>query len=327
METTLSDQETRFVLGEMIKASSVDVPVLAEFIKAHSVEQNWMFMQLPIGRNMYQCMGAVEKILPVHFPQPPNLSTLKRKSIGEQSDQPLKRQAIITPTEPNYPPRNIQPRPPANGYAAVPVSSPSVTSTGKKRGRPSKADKEAQARANYARSTEYAPITPAPLAPAVFAPQREYASSPGYEIVTNPLDAKGKRRSQFGGNEMSPTSGGYPLASPASTTETPRALPEPMEQLRQTQSPRDRGGQPIDSKSSTTRESMKYPSQAQGQSPPQPNTLPPIQQAPHPTPESRGPDTLRVIDPIFPDRDRSRSAFDPVARSTPPAPPAVINRS
>lgn len=80
METSLSDQETvsplpphpqtgsivggrtssgrvltrvprlqRFLLGEMIKASSVDVPLLAEFIRTHNIEQNWMFMQLPIG--------------------------------------------------------------------------------------------------------------------------------------------------------------------------------------------------------------------------------------------------------------------------------------
>jgi hypothetical protein len=39
----------RFLLGEMIKASSVDVSLLAEFIKAHNIEQNWMNMQLPIG--------------------------------------------------------------------------------------------------------------------------------------------------------------------------------------------------------------------------------------------------------------------------------------
>jgi hypothetical protein len=44
----MSDQQ-RFLLGEMIKASSIDVPLLADFIKTHNVEQNWMFMQLPLG--------------------------------------------------------------------------------------------------------------------------------------------------------------------------------------------------------------------------------------------------------------------------------------
>ena len=39
----------RFVLGEMIKASSIDVVYLVEFIRQHDIEQNWLHMQLPIG--------------------------------------------------------------------------------------------------------------------------------------------------------------------------------------------------------------------------------------------------------------------------------------
>lgn len=48
----LSDQTflQRFVLGEMIKASSIDVQLLVEFIKNNNVEQNWMHMQLPVGK-------------------------------------------------------------------------------------------------------------------------------------------------------------------------------------------------------------------------------------------------------------------------------------
>lgn len=34
----------------MIKASTIDVSILAEFIRAQNMEQNWMNMQLPIGR-------------------------------------------------------------------------------------------------------------------------------------------------------------------------------------------------------------------------------------------------------------------------------------
>lgn len=70
METSFSDIETvrladippwwtthltrrlpqRFVLGEMIKASSIDVHLLVDFIKNNNVEQNWMYMQLPVGK-------------------------------------------------------------------------------------------------------------------------------------------------------------------------------------------------------------------------------------------------------------------------------------
>jgi hypothetical protein len=68
-------------------------------------------------------------------------------------------------------PVNIQPRPAPNGFAVSPstssprVSSSTLTGTGRKRGRPSKADREAWARANAPQQTAYAPITPAPIAP------------------------------------------------------------------------------------------------------------------------------------------------------------------
>lgn len=267
-------------------------------------------------------MGAVEKVLPVHFPPALNLSGLKRKSVGEVGDQPVKRQAVVTPIEQAHPPRNIQPRPPVNGYApaASISSSPTVTSTGKKRGRPSKADKEAQARASFSRPTEYAPITPAPLAPAAPAPQREYASSPGYEIAGSYMDAKGGKRGKPSGSERSPMGSAYPLPSPASATETPRALPEAIERAGQTQSPRGIGCvAPADSRSLPARSPLQHPLQ------PQSHALPPIQ-ASAPPPEQYRSDPPRIIDPIFPDRDRSRSAFDPTSRTTPAA-PSVTNRN
>ncbi|KAH8674063.1 hypothetical protein BX600DRAFT_509263 [Xylariales sp. PMI_506] len=334
METSLSDQETRFVLGEMIKASSVDVPLLAEFIKAHNIEQNWMHMQLPTGRNMYQCMGALEKILPVHLPSHPNLPSLKRKSVSDASDQQLKRQIVVTPIESAVPPRNIQPRPPPfvpNGFASVQsgAGSPSVTSTGKKRGRPSKADKEAQARANYSRSMEFAPITPAP---APLAPHREYASSPGYEIAPgNPTDQRERKRGRPEGHERSPTSSVYPLASPASTTDTPRGLPEPIEQAGRIESPQGSGERlHANARSPALQQPpSQHPLLPQPQGLQQTNVLPPIQQAaPRILPtydQYRGPDTTRA-DPIFPGRDRSRSSFDATTRNTPPGPTPVTNR-
>src|SRR5436190_323068 len=119
----------------MIKVSAIDVPTLVEFIRAHKVEPNWMSMQLPgglyslenssfrrrvltiIGRNMKQCLGAVENMFHVKFP-PPNLGSFsKRKSLGDLIEHPAKRQAIPAPFDPPLAPvRALQPRPPlANG--------------------------------------------------------------------------------------------------------------------------------------------------------------------------------------------------------------------
>ncbi|KAK7952580.1 uncharacterized protein PG986_008308 [Apiospora aurea] len=353
METLFSDVETRFVLGEMIKASSIDVHLLVDFIKNHNVEQNWMYMQLPVGRNMHQCMGVVEKMLPVQYPTPPNhLANLKRKSLSELSEQPIKRQAVAAPSEPPMAQRIIQPRPPLNGYPPVmtpntTATTSSLTSTGKKRGRPSKADKEAQARATYPRSTEYAPITPAPLAPINIAPQRDYASSPGYEVSGSPADPRARMRGRVSATESSPTGLAYPLKSPASITDVPRALPEPIEHVeRSTLSPQERGALAADANKSPA---------FQAQHTPNPPPAPPQQQQPQPhlpqpTPSMTskytaaaprqlpydlhrgGHDSGRSIDPIFPDRDRSRSVSEHISRDmSPPQPPqqpsSVTNRT
>ncbi|KAK8041914.1 hypothetical protein PG993_006437 [Apiospora rasikravindrae] len=372
METLFSDVETRFVLGEMIKASSIDVHLLVDFIKNNNVEQNWMYMQLPVGkwshaasklilqssngtgRNMHQCMGVVEKMLPVQYPTPPiHLANLKRKSLSELSEQPIKRQAVAAPpSEPPMAQRIIQPRPPLNGYPPVMTANPtttttsSLTSTGKKRGRPSKADKEAQARATYPRSTEYAPITPAPLAPINIAPQRDYVSSPGYEVSGSPADPRSRMRGRINATESSPTGLAYPLKSPASITDVPRALPEPIEHVeRSTLSPQERGALAADANKSPA---------FQGQHIPNPPPPPPQQQQqphlPHPTPSMTsqytaaaprqspydlprgGHDSGRSIDPIFPDRDRSRSVSEHISRDmSPPQPPqppsSVTNRT
>lgn len=105
-------------------------------------------------------------------------------------------------------PVNIQPRPAPNGFAASPpTSSPNVSTstpsgTGRKRGRPSKADREAWARANATQTTSYAPITPAPIAPQPVPTktQSTYSPSPvgpsAYQISsTAPAsDPKSKRK-------------------------------------------------------------------------------------------------------------------------------------
>jgi hypothetical protein len=278
---------------------------------------------------MSQCIGVVGKMLPV---QPPNLPNLKRKSFSDPNEQPMKRQAVrqITPLEPTAaPPRSIQPRPPQNGYpsAAQASGSPSTTATGKKRGRPSKADKEAQARANSSRATEYANIIPAPMAPVTNAPQREYASSPGYEISA---ELKSKRQVRTDGSDGSPAGGAYPLPSPASAVETPRAFPEPHEQAEHLRlSPRDRLLPAIETRSTLppplhqinqsqprTVSQPHPPSHSQSQPQPQSHVSPGPGQPSRQSPAAYEP--YRGRDPIFPDRDRSRAVSDHIPRSTPP---------
>ncbi|KAI4601882.1 hypothetical protein KJ359_010748 [Pestalotiopsis sp. 9143b] len=341
METTWTDPELRFLLGEMIKASTIDVSILAEFIRAQNMEQNWMNMQLPIGRTMQQCMGAAERVLSIHQHPPPSYYSMKRKSL-EASEQPPKRQITMGPIESVHPPRNIQPRPIANNYHPAPLSMNSSSSvpvpgsmpvTGKKRGRPSKADKEAQARANSFRTMEYAPIIPAPaptpaaapMASINIAPPREYVPSPGYELSSGAADLQSKKRSKLG--EYSP-SGSYLLPSPASAPDH-RVPLESAEQPRRTESPRDHGGGQLgDTRTSSYHQPMQHPSASPRQTHAttpvqQPNTLPPLKTGP--SHEQYRPEAPRVVDPIFPDRDRSRSGFDPMTRATPPVPP-VANR-
>lgn len=299
------------------------------------------------GRNMHQCIGVVEKMLPVQYPTPPSqLANLKRKSLSELNEQPIKRQAVAAPSsEPPMAQRIIQPRPPLNGYPPVmtantTTTTSSLTSTGKKRGRPSKADKEAQARATYSRSTEYAPITPAPLAPINIAPQRDYASSPGYEVSGSPADPRSRiRGGRINPAENSPTGLAYPLKSPASITDVPRALPDPIEHVeRSTLSPQERGALAADANRSPGFQPQTVqhtPNQAppQQQQPPhlpQPTTsmasqytAAPPRQSPYDLPRGAH-DNARPIDPIFPDRDRSRSASEHISRDmSPPQPPQL----
>ncbi|OIW33888.1 hypothetical protein CONLIGDRAFT_640965 [Coniochaeta ligniaria NRRL 30616] len=258
MESVFTDAEKRFVLAEMIKVSHMDVGTLVDFVKYHGIAPDWMEMQLPGGRNIRQCLRATELMFNMQL-QPPAVPSLKRKSLGDISEQLPKRQAIMSPIEPQaYPaarsfgshgvsqtqhqlqpqtqlqipphlqhqpppsslaqlqpqpqaqPVNIQPRPAPNGFAASPsTSSPKVStstpsSTGRKRGRPSKADREAWARANATQTTSYAPITPAPIAPQPIPakPQSTYSPSPvgppAYQISSTAPASDPKPKSKVG---------------------------------------------------------------------------------------------------------------------------------
>ncbi|ROW12730.1 hypothetical protein VMCG_00470 [Cytospora schulzeri] len=199
-----TEDEKRFVLAEYIKASQVGTEQLVEFIKACNLQADWFSMQLPGGRNMHQCMRAASNMLDIdlQFPSLPNLEPRKRKSVSDLSEPTPKRVASMTPIQyqprplpphaqvhpPAHPQqqqlpqapstsRAIQPRPSADasteGYRVFQSKSPSngygvfqSNPTVRKRGRPSKAEKEAQARANSnLHATNPVPISPKPAIP------------------------------------------------------------------------------------------------------------------------------------------------------------------
>ncbi|KAJ4411655.1 hypothetical protein N0V82_008969 [Gnomoniopsis sp. IMI 355080] len=195
-----TEDEKRFVLAEYIKASQVDTEQLVEFIKKCNLQPDWFSMQLPGGRNMHQCMRAASSMLDTDLSIPTVPSLKKRKSSDLlQGEQPQKRLASMphvlyqprppsqsqaqTPPLPQRSPQlphqiSIQPRPPpdakqpiAEGYGVFQSKTPSngynvfqSNPAGRKRGRPSKAEKEAQARANASSlvSTGPVPISPKP---------------------------------------------------------------------------------------------------------------------------------------------------------------------
>lgn len=189
MDPTFTEFDQRFVLGEIIKASDLDVGTLVDFICKHNVQPNWVRMQLPCGRNLLQVWKAAEVMFnaPLNPPPTAHFAPLKRKSLGDLHEHNSKRLATspIDQQPPPLPPimhapqplhahsplnasRNvsIQPRPASNGYqlnspttAPQPITPALSQSIGRKRGRPSKADKEAQARA----SGSAVPIPGAPL--------------------------------------------------------------------------------------------------------------------------------------------------------------------
>ncbi|KAL8359614.1 hypothetical protein RB601_007735 [Gaeumannomyces tritici] len=181
MDSSFTDTEKRCVLAEIIKVSSLDVSTLVDFVRSYNVEPDWLSMQLPGGRNMNQVIRAYETMFQVQAQQPPiPVPHLKRKSIDDLNE-PMPKRLAISPVEQPPPtlhapqplpppsaapfnlPRNIQPRPAPNGYPTLApiVASPPIVSpagSGRKRGRPSKADKEARANA----SSGYVPVAPMP---------------------------------------------------------------------------------------------------------------------------------------------------------------------
>src|SRR5947209_1453069 len=95
-------------------------------------------------------MRTAESMFQATFPVP-TVPSLKRKSPTEQYDQDTKRIQGVTSSEAHIPgPRIIQPRLSSNGLPASPATreAPPI----RKRGRPSKADREQRDRENQLRA-------------------------------------------------------------------------------------------------------------------------------------------------------------------------------
>ncbi|KAH7143931.1 hypothetical protein EDB81DRAFT_884526 [Dactylonectria macrodidyma] len=163
MGSRFTDEEKRFLLAEMIKANCLEIEVIRRFVKAHVVEPNWMQMQLPLGRNMDQCVQAADQLGFKH-----HHAWLKRRMSGDQSEPAAKRIALPGNTEqpaamfagvPSTAPTHVAILPrPANNTAEIPSTispqAPPPTAP-KKKGRPARADK-----------ARFRPILPQHIAPA-----------------------------------------------------------------------------------------------------------------------------------------------------------------
>lgn len=198
MDSPFTDAEKRFVLAEMIKVSHIDINALVNFVKSYDFQPDWFSMQLPNGRNMNQCMRAVQAMDMQHL-QPPLMPPIKRKSLGDLNEQPPPKRLAIAPIESQPVPyaRNIQPRPSPNGYSGPPPGLSPTTTPGsfqRKRGRPSKAEKQAQMANGPATLPPL--LAPAPPPP-VHQPPRaahEYSPNPhpAYHMSPGPMDTKSK---------------------------------------------------------------------------------------------------------------------------------------
>ncbi|CAM1502980.1 Fc.00g077560.m01.CDS01 [Cosmosporella sp. VM-42] len=191
MDPSFTDEEKRFVLAEVIKTSHLDVLALADFIKAHDIEPAWFQMQLPLGRNLNQCLQVAQ-----YMGIPP--SSHKRKSSNDHSEQSTKRSAFPEQREPSTASAALSPTPsaaaaqrallprpvPPNGVndltSQPQTQPPTPPQQPRKRGRPSRME-----RAKKLRPPVLPQIAPrpeqglAPTAPQPTQPTAPYTSSSG----------------------------------------------------------------------------------------------------------------------------------------------------
>ncbi|KEY67227.1 hypothetical protein S7711_06696 [Stachybotrys chartarum IBT 7711] len=245
MDPSFTHAEKRFVLAEMIKASCVDIDNLALFIRSNEIKPDWMNMQLPLGRNMNQCMQIAE-----HLAIP---STLKRKPASDWSEPHPKRVATTERADQPRPLRNsmtpstvaaspgphiaILPRPGRESLERPPP--PQIPPLPKKRGRPSRADKAkrdlrpilpqqiAPRPVEKSHSQSSSPIPPHHLLPPVVSVQHKRAQTPPIGYGTTPAieEAPPTMKQERPSSADAPT-GSKPLA-PAAPEVVERTPPSP----------------------------------------------------------------------------------------------------
>ncbi|KAK3391855.1 hypothetical protein B0T20DRAFT_488850, partial [Sordaria brevicollis] len=184
MESSFSEEEKRFLLGEIIKVS-VNVDAMIDFINHHSIHTpDWYAIQIPRGETVRQCINAYNSMVRPSSFQRPMPSPQKRPSVDDSEDHYAKRRAVgpaedrppYSPMRPAYgqqpfptplvQPVNIQPRPnglPSPGVPPAPPSTLNAAPTGRKRGRPKK--DESRARQNMPQPNQPIAPAPTPIAP------------------------------------------------------------------------------------------------------------------------------------------------------------------
>ncbi|KJZ72838.1 hypothetical protein HIM_07782 [Hirsutella minnesotensis 3608] len=172
-------EEKRFILAELIKASSISVEVLVAFIREQNVLPNWMHMQIPHGRNMSQCMQIVDhlSIRPMPWDRQ---RTVHQGGAASSLDErprssPERDYTAMPPIARISSPLNrhllpIAPRPPLGGTNDQPQRRPDSCASDnqkptRKRGRPSKADMAKR---------DLRPNLPKPIAPRPTLPTRDF---------------------------------------------------------------------------------------------------------------------------------------------------------
>ncbi|KAH6605101.1 hypothetical protein Trco_006808 [Trichoderma cornu-damae] len=206
MAASFTQEEKRFVLAEMIKCSTVDIETLARFVKLNVLDPEWMTMQVPLGRNLGQCMQVASLLS----------TTPNNRSAVSQNDHltgggmnhprqiaPRTSPSGQTPGAMPTSPVNNPPWQPADGtedrralpYEAVGAQAP------RKRGRPSRVDRRIAMPPRLAAiapkppQSGPGPNTPRPILPAT---QRQVdariSQPPPPAQVPQPLDSPPGRK-------------------------------------------------------------------------------------------------------------------------------------
>ena len=151
-----SESEKRFVVTQILKASSIPLERLVLLLSDCHQEPHWEHIYLPPGRTLQECKDAFEALISSHFSPYPGTSNhtstkycyQKRKpeteAVGPQALVPKdhkRRSSGIRNLEKSSQ-QHILPKPPSKEISISTTNLPSTQLLAKKRGRPSKAENE-----------------------------------------------------------------------------------------------------------------------------------------------------------------------------------------